>query len=295
MSPPGRPKGEFRSAQHEGTPVSILACENLGIHVGGRALLQDMNLAVRPGELLGIVGTNGAGKTSLLRALVGLTRPTSGGVLLDGRALGSWPADARARRLAYLPQGHAVHWPLPGRELVALGRLPHGDAQRASGRRAIDQAMAATDTLAFGAAIVQTLSGGERARVLLARVLAGEPAVLLADEPLAALDPAHQLRMMALLQQQAGAGCAVAVVLHDLALAARFCTRLIVLHQGRLLADGAPAEVLDEPTLTRAFGIEALRLHHGGEAWLVPWRLAAAPSAGQPATNHIPNITEASP
>ena len=83
--------------------------------------------------------------------------------------------------------------------------------------------------------------------------------------------------------------------LHDLALAARFCTRLIVLHQGRLLADGAPAEVLDEPTLTRAFGIEALRLHHGGEAWLVPWRLAAAPSAGQPATNHIPNITEASP
>lgn len=287
--------------------MSVLSCENLGIRVGGRALLKDVSLTLRPGELLGIVGTNGAGKTSLLRALVGLTLPATGRVLLADRALGSWPAAARARRLAYLPQSHAVHWPLPGRDLVALGRLPHGDAQRASGRRAIEQAMAATDTQAFGAAIVPTLSGGERARVLLARVLAGEPAVLLADEPLAALDPAHQLRMMALLREQAAAGCAVVVVLHDLALATRYCTRLIVLHQGRLLAEGAPAKVLDEPTLAQAFGIEALRLHHGGEDWLLPWRLAAAPASGHRATNspanrsanhranHPPNIPEASP
>lgn len=266
--------------------MSILACESLGIRVGGRALLQDVSLTLRPGELLGIVGTNGAGKTSLLRALVGLTLPASGRVLLDGRALSGWSANVRARRVAYLPQSHAVHWPLPGRELVALARLPHGDAQRASGRRAIEQAMAATDTLAFGTTVVQTLSGGERARVLLARVLAGEPAVLLADEPLAALDPAHQLRMMALLQRQAADGRAVAVVLHDLALAARFCTRLIVLHQGRLLADGAPAAVLDEPTLAQAFGIEALRVHHGGEAWLLPWRLAATPPTDDRPTNH---------
>lgn len=266
--------------------MSTLTCENLDVRAAGRLLVQDVSLSLNPGELLGIVGTNGAGKTTLLRALVGLTTPSSGHVTLDRRPLRAWPASARARQLAYLPQGHAVHWPLPGRELVALGRLPHGDAQRVSGRTAIDAAMRATDTHAFATATVQTLSGGERARVMLARVLAGDPAVLLADEPLAALDPAHQLRMMALLQQQAAAGRAIAVVLHDLALAARFCTRVIVLHEGRVLANGAPDAVFDAPTLAHAFGVEAIRLVHGGVTCLIPWQLISA-STAQPAPNEL--------
>lgn len=255
--------------------MSTLACQNLVVRLGGRTLLHGLSLTLGPGELLGIVGTNGAGKTTLLRALVGLTAPTSGGVTLDGKPIAAWPANARARRLGYLPQGHAVHWPLPGREVVALGRLPHGDAQRLSGRSAIERALAATDTLAFAAATVQTLSGGERARVMLARVLAGDPAVLLADEPLAALDPAHQLRMMVLLQQQAQAGRAIAVVLHDLALAARFCTRLVVLQGGRMLADGPATEVLDERLLARAFGVEGVRLTHEGVTCMIPWQPTA--------------------
>lgn len=255
--------------------MSALACENLNVSVAGRALVHDLSLTLQPGELLGIVGTNGAGKTTLLRALVGLIQPTAGGVTLAGTPLEAWAASARARHLAYLPQGHAVHWPLPGREVVALGRLPYGDAQSVTGRAAIEQAMHATETQAFATTAVQNLSGGERARVMLARVLAGEPKVLLADEPLAALDPAHQLRMMALLQSQALAGRAIAVVLHDLSLAARFCTRVIVLHQGRLLADGAPTAILDDDTLAQAFGVKAMRLTHAGATCIVPWQLTS--------------------
>lgn len=253
--------------------MSALACQKLTVSIAGRTLLQGISLALSPGELLGIVGTNGAGKTTLLRALVGLVTPTSGQVILAGQALGAWAASAKARHMAYLPQGHALHWPLPGRDVVALGRLPFGDAERDTGCAAIEAAMRATDTQGFASAVVQNLSGGERARVMLARVLAGDPAVLLADEPLAALDPAHQLRMMALLQNQALAGRAIAVVLHDLSLAARFCTRLIVLHQGRLLADGAPATVLDDDTLAQAFGVKAMRLIHDGVTCIVPWQL----------------------
>lgn len=255
--------------------MSALACENLIVSLAGRTLLQGVSLALVPGELLGIVGTNGAGKTTLLRALVGLIPPTSGQVTLAGQALGSWAATAKARQMAYLPQGHALHWPLPGREVVALGRLPFGDAERDTGRAAIETAMQATDTQSFANAAVQNLSGGERARVMLARVLAGNPAVLLADEPLAALDPAHQLRMMALLQSQAIAGRAVIVVLHDLSLAARFCSRVVVLHQGSLLADGAPTSVLDDDTLAQAFGVKAMRLSHEGVTCIVPWQLTS--------------------
>lgn len=255
--------------------MSALACENLTVRVCGRDLLQNISLALYPGELLGIVGTNGAGKTTLLRALVGLTVPTVGRITLDGKALGTWARSAKAKQLAYLPQGHVVHWPLPGREVVSLGRLPHGDAHRESGRKAIEQAMQITDIQAFANTMVQNLSGGERSRVLLARVLAGAPAVLLADEPLAALDPAHQLRMMTLLRKQAQQGRSIAVVLHDLSLAARFCTRVVVLREGCLLADGTPASVFDDATLAQAFGIEVARFSHAGETGMFPWRLTS--------------------
>lgn len=254
--------------------MTMLACENLSVQVGHRTLVRNLSLKLRAGDLLGIVGTNGAGKTTLLRALVGLLPSSQGRVELAEKALAAWPARARAKLLGYLPQGHSVHWPLPGRDVVALGRLPHGDAQTSSGRLAIEQAMDITDTTAFAATTVQTLSGGERARVMLARVLAGNPAALLADEPLAALDPAHQLRMMALLQRQASQGRAIGMVLHDLALAARFCTRVAVLHQGQLLAEGPPASVLTDHILAQAFGVRGVRLEHAGVACTIPWELA---------------------
>lgn len=260
--------------------MKVLSCDGLTVRVGNRGdaatLLHDVNLGLEAGDLLGIVGTNGAGKTTLLRALAGLAHPGAGRVLLSGRPLQDWPSDARARRLAYLPQGHVVHWPLPGREVVALGRLPHGDAEQAAGHAAISAAMQATDTQAFANTQVQALSGGERARLMLARVLAGEPAVILADEPLAALDAAHQLHMLALLRAQAQAGRAIALVLHDLALAARFCTRVVVLQQGRVVADGVPADVLNARLIADAFGVQAVRVLHDGEACMLPWRVLTA-------------------
>lgn len=257
--------------------MSILSAEALHLMVGSRTLLADIHLSLHKGELLGILGANGAGKTSLLRLLMGAQRPTSGRVQLDGRSLNDWPGEARAKRLAYLAQGHSVHWPLPVREVVALGRLPHGDAERASGRLAVDEAMACVGVSTLAGQQAQFLSGGERARVMLARALATQPTVLLADEPLAALDPAHQLQIMALLRDQAQQGRAVALVLHDLTLAARFCTRVLVLHQGRILTHGQPDQVLDAATLAHAYGIEALDIAHGGERCLLPWRLASPP------------------
>ena len=256
--------------------MTELACRKISVCLDGHRLLSDVSLQLKPGELLGIVGANGAGKSTLMRALVGLHKLQSGRVDLGGQALPSWGANARARVLAYLPQGHMVHWPQPCRDLVALGRLPYGDAQRPSGMAAIDHALQATETQDFAHAIVQTLSGGERARVLLARVLAGEPDVLLADEPLAALDPAQQLRMMGLLRSRAQSGRAIAVVLHDLTLAARYCSRVLVLHKGRVLADGVPAQVLNNSQLAHAFGVEALHMTHEGETCILPWRLAAS-------------------
>ncbi|MDO4725066.1 MAG: ABC transporter ATP-binding protein, partial [Comamonadaceae bacterium] len=195
-------------------------------------------------------------------------------VLLQGRPLADWPPAERARQMAYLAQGATLHWPLPVREVVALGRLPHGDAQRPSGQQAIDAALQATGLQALAERNAQSLSGGERARALLARALAVQAPVLLADEPLAALDPAQQLHCMALLREQARQGQAVAVVLHDLSLASRFCHQLLLLDGGRTLRQGPPAQVLDDTALAQTFGIAALRIAPGDgqPPCILPWR-----------------------
>ncbi|NMG70465.1 ABC transporter ATP-binding protein [Parazoarcus communis] len=251
--------------------MTAIACSGLRIELRDRVLLDNIDFAVRRGELIGIVGANGAGKSTLFKALIGLLAPTAGQITLAGQALRTFAPERRARLLAYLAQGHVAHWPLSVRETVALGRLPHGPGDRNTA--AIDDALEAADLSHLAGRNVLSLSGGERARTMLARALAVGPAVLLADEPLAALDPAHQLRIMALLRAQAGAGMAVGVVLHDLPLAARFCTRLVLLHEGRMLATGTPAEVLSDTMLTQAFGICAARFQLEGSELPLPWQL----------------------
>jgi len=211
------------------------------------------------GKVTGVVGPNGAGKTSLMRATLGLLPLTIGRVTIRERPLGAWSREALARTVAYLPQGGAAHWPLPVRELVALGRLPHRDRDA----RAIDEALMRADAAQFARRRSDELSSGERARVLFARALATGAPALLADEPAAYLDPAHQLRLMALLREEAARGTAVAVTLHDLSLAARHCDAIVVLHEGR-----AVASELGDETLAQVFGIEARRI----DGALVPWR-----------------------
>jgi len=256
------------------TDVAVVTAQGLTVELAGRLVLRDVSLALSPGHLVALVGPNGAGKTTLLRALAGLV-PSSGVVHVRGDALSSLSLRERARRFAYLPQGHLVHWPLPARNIVALGRYPHGvtDPARLTAKdaEAVLRAMQAADVMEFSERRVTELSGGERSRVALARVLAVEAPVILADEPTSSLDPRHQLDVMKTLRGAADKGALVMVVTHDLGLAARFADTVLVLSDGRLVSQGAPAEALSGQVLAEVFRISAYRAEYQREAVIVPW------------------------
>jgi iron complex transport system ATP-binding protein len=248
-----------------------LALSDVALARGGRPVLAGLSAAVEPGQVTVVLGPNGAGKSTLLEAMAGLLAPSAGTLLLDGAPVSTMPASARARRIGYLPQDGPVHWNLTVRELVALGRLPHRGVlggPSAADRAAIEGSLAAADLEALAARPVGTLSGGERARALLARVLAGAPELLLADEPLASLDPRHQLEVLALFRRAADSGAAVVLVLHDLMLAVRAADHVLLLADGGLLAAGDPREVLTAANLEAAFGVR-LRVREDAEAGLI--------------------------
>ncbi len=237
-----------------------LAAENIQVSHGAQPVLDHMSLEVRAGELLVLLGPNGAGKTSLLSCLAGHLVPTAGNISLGGTSLHKIHPLQRAQKIGYLPQSGDVHWALAARTVVELGRLPHRGkfaGLSPADHAAVASALTATDTAQFSARAITELSGGERARVLLARVLAGEPAYILADEPLTHLDPAHQLDVLFLMQQAARRGIGVCLVLHDLSLAARFADRLALLHQGRVAALGTASQVLTPENLADVYGIAA--------------------------------------
>ena len=256
----------------------MLEAERISVELGQRAVVNQVSLRVAAGQLLALIGPNGAGKTTLLAALAGLRR-FRGEVRLQGRSLATWGRRERARALAYLPQGHIAHWPLTVRRLVELGRLPHLAPWRvpaAADRLAVEAAMQRTDVAELAERAFDTLSGGEQARTMLARVLAVEAPLVLADEPVAALDPYHQLRVMELLRDYADSGAAVVVVLHDLTLAARFCDALLLLHEGALLAQGPADTVLSSAHLAEAYRVVALRGEHENQRYVLPWRWLTA-------------------
>ena len=252
----------------------ILAAQHLGVTLSGRAVLNDVSLSLSSGHLVALVGPNGAGKTTLLRALAGLV-PSTGTVEVGGDRLSSLSLRERARRFGYLPQGHQVHWPLPAKDVVALGRYPHGatDPARLSAHdeQAVLRAMQATNVVEFAERPITELSGGERSRVALARVLAVEAPIVLADEPTASLDPRYQIDVMLNLRAAADRGVLVLVVTHDLGLAARFADSVLVLSGGRLVAQGKPAQALSEQIMADVFRISAYRADYRNEAVILPW------------------------
>jgi iron complex transport system ATP-binding protein len=257
----------------------------LEVRYGARVALEPTSLELAPGDLVALVGPNGAGKSSLLKALAGLAAH-GGSVTWNGVPLERLDARTRARSVAYLPQAPTFHWPLRSRELVALGRLPHrayGQAPAATDAAAVDWAMQQTETTALADRSIERLSVGERARVLLARALAVRAPVLLVDEPIAMLDPYHQLQIMAALRAYAAdgspaaaggsaAGALVVAVLHDLSLAARFCSRVLLMSGGAVVENNSPGDVLNAAAVRRHYRVEPLITSHEGEPVIVPWR-----------------------
>lgn len=244
-----------------------LSIVNLGMTLDGRRVLDGVDAVLRPGRVTAILGPNGAGKSTLLKTMAALLSPREGTVSLGNRAVATLDPRERARLIGYLPQEARVHWDLRVRDVVALGRVAHRSPFAAPGPAdlaAIDAALSVTATAAFADRGIATLSGGERARVLLARVLAGEPAWLLADEPLASLDPAHQLDLLDQLRAVAASGRGVAVVLHDLLHAGRIADDVLLLQDGRVVAYGPTAQVLTAEMLARVFDI-SVRVSHDSD------------------------------
>ena len=259
--------------------MTMLAAHALTVWFGERRVLDGVEMTVSPGEMVGLIGPNGAGKTTLLRAFAGLIRTEPGSIMVDGTPIGQMRRRDFARSVAYLPQEATCHWPIEVERLVALGRMPHLQAWQRPSRRdaaSIDAALTMADVQQFAGRNVLALSGGERARVLLARALAVEPRILLADEPVAGLDPEHQLRIMDVLCGRVRAGAGVVVTLHDLALAARFCDRLVLLSEGRVVSDDVPGSVLTPETLQRVFNIRAEIGERKGRPFIVPMHVVKA-------------------
>ncbi len=260
----------------------LLAAQGVRVQVGGSTIVDDVDLRVGRGEVVGLLGPNGSGKSTLLRALAGLIAPDSGAVRLAGQDIATLDRRRAAAMIGYLPQNARSDWPISVRETVTLGRTPYLSPlarPTEEDRAAVDAAMVATDVSHLSARTVTTLSGGERMRVMLARVLAGAPTLLLLDEPVTGLDAQHQLEAMLLLRKLAVRDCGVLVVLHDLTLAARFCDRLAVLRAGRTVADGLPDDALTPEAIESAFDVSARVFRSNGDTVTVPW-LPAPPVGG---------------
>lgn len=250
--------------------MSRLAVDAVAARLGGRTVLKDISAVFRPGEITAVVGPNGAGKSTLLSILAGLRRPSSGRATLDGRGITELPDRERARRIGYLPQIAEIAWPLDVPSLIALGLTPYVGAQGPGPAHlaAVETTMEMVGVSDLATRRVDTLSGGERARVLLARAMVGEPEWLLADEPLAGLDPAHVLEVCGVFRRIAGKTRGVILTLHDLTAAWRLADRIVVIADGCVLADGAPAQALTPSILAKAYGVEA-RLSQGPGGGLV--------------------------
>jgi len=234
--------------------MTLLSLDRLSVSLRGRDVLRDISFDVGTGECIGLLGPNGAGKTTLMRAALGLV-PHQG-----QSSLARLPPAERARKAAWMPQTRDIAWPVTVETLVMLGRIPHmasGQRPTEEDRAKVNEALSSMDLNGFVNRTATRLSGGEQARVLIARALAQDTPLILADEPVAGLDPAHQISTMATFASLAGLGHSVLVSLHDLGLAARHCTRLLLVCEGRIVADGTPAEVLTLERMAEVFGIRA--------------------------------------
>ncbi|MEU0038989.1 heme ABC transporter ATP-binding protein [Streptomyces sp. NPDC006333] len=252
----------------------LAEAERLHVRLGAREVLRGVDVTARAGEVLALVGPNGAGKSTLLAALAADLRAGAGVVRVHGRPAADWTAPELALRRAVLPQSTALSFPFTVEEVVRMGRAPWAGAAGTDDEAAVAGAMAATEVAEFAARPFSALSGGERARVAFARVLAQHAPLLLLDEPTAALDLRHQELVLRVCRERARAGDAVVVVLHDLGLAAAYAHRVAVLSAGRVAADGPPAEVFTGELLSDVYRqpVEVLAHPRTGAVLVAPRR-----------------------
>lgn len=258
--------------------MTLLAVSDLRVRLGGRTVVDGISFSLAPGEFVGLIGPNGAGKSSVLRALAGIL-PYSGSIRIDEKESRGLAASRRALVLAFLPQERDVAWNISVEALVSLGRSPYLPALsslRSNDIEAVKTALRRMDVEGFRSRRITELSGGERARVLLARALAQETPLLLTDEPTGGLDPAHNLSLMSVLAGLAREGKSVIASTHDLGLAAANCTRLILLDAGSIVADGPPAEVLTADRMRSVYGVETHIGAVDGQMIVQPLSLAKA-------------------
>lgn len=235
----------------------LVELQDAHARLSGTGVLNGVDLQVRSGEVVALCGPNGAGKSSAIRAALGLLPLSRGAARLGGQEVRRLSERARGARAAYLPQERSIAWNLPAVEVAALG------APFLSGGEAVERARAAMDRVGIGHLAdrgVGEMSGGERARVLLARALVVEAPLLIADEPIAGLDPDAQLLVLEQLRARADGGGGVLVSLHDLTLAARYADRLVVMSRGRVQAEGPPMQGLSPAVLRSAFNLDAVWL-----------------------------------
>jgi iron complex transport system ATP-binding protein len=258
-----------------------LALQGVGVMLSGQQIIDDVSFEVKPGEVVGLIGANGAGKSTAVRAALNLVKLDAGFVSVDGIDTSSLNLKSRAKLMSYVPQGTPVHWPLVAERLVALGRTPHlgpWDKISSNEQEIIKTAMIATDTWHLRDRIATTLSGGETARLMLARTIAVGAPYMLADEPTAALDPYHRLQVMDIMRAQAKAGTGILIVLHDLSFAQNYCDKLVLLHKGNILDQGETKHVLSDKNLMEAFHIHVSRWNDGNIEYLMPKAGIADPS-----------------
>lgn len=245
------------------TGTTRIVLDHVRVSRGGACVLDDVSLVATRGQLTALVGPNGAGKSSLIKTVLGLLKAESGAVWVDGAPVQMVSPKARARAMAYLPQDRSLAWSMTGGDLAALGRFAWGaaayDRLPPADRRQVDIALEHASASHLKNRLVHDLSGGEQARLHLARALASNAPVLLVDEPTAALDPRHQLEAMAVLRQQADEGATVICALHDLELARRHADQIAVLDRGRLRIAAAPDQALNDQILADVFGVRRTR------------------------------------